>query len=186
MIDNLGEHAFVDAGEGDDIVNWTETFGGTVHGGAGNDRITGDLAFNPPVSGQAASVIHGDAGNDFIQASGSGSVSDKLFGDEGNDTIIGGSGADRIDGGVGNDTLTGNGGADTFTFNMSQGGHDVITDFDVNNDVINLSGFGSNFDALAHVHDTANGAVLDLGAAGDVTLQGVHAADLSHHDFVLS
>ncbi len=184
----MGEHGFADAGDGDDIVQWTETFGDVVHGGSGNDRITGELAFNPPLGGEAAAEIHGDAGNDFIQAASSGSstVSDKLFGDEGNDIIIGGSGADRIDGGVGNDTMTGNGGADTFTFQMSQAGHDVITDFDVNNDVINLSGFGPNFDALAHVHDTANGAVLDLGAAGDVTFQGVHAADLSHHDFVLS
>jgi len=66
----------------------------------------------------------------------------------GNDTIIGGAGADTLSGGAGNDTLTGNGGADLFVFGGSTGtpglsqvsqlGHDVVTDFQSGTDAILL------------------------------------------------
>jgi Ca2+-binding RTX toxin-like protein len=59
--------------------------GGVVHGGGGNDTITG-------LAGTAADVLSGDAGDD------------KLYGLDGNDTLRGGVGNDLLDGGAGNDT----------------------------------------------------------------------------------
>ncbi len=69
--------------------------------------------------------INGEAGNDT------------LWGSNGDDTIDGGEGDDSIFGGAGSDTLTGGNGNDTFQFTATSGS-DVITDFDVNNDSIEL------------------------------------------------
>ena len=52
-----------------------------------------------------------------------------LYGDAGDDFLIGG---------AGDDSLTGGTGADTFVFEDG-GGHDTITDFDADNDTIDLS-----------------------------------------------
>ncbi len=55
----------------------------SVHGGDGNDTITGSVA---------GDVLIGGSGNDTVR------------GFDGDDTVIGGSGADRLDGGAGIDT----------------------------------------------------------------------------------
>lgn len=58
--------------------------------------------------------------------------SDRLVAGAGDDVISGGRGNDWIEGGSGNDTLTGGQGRDTFVF-RADGGHDVVTDFDIKN-----------------------------------------------------
>ncbi|MBL1320592.1 MAG: retention module-containing protein [Methylophaga sp.] len=68
-----------------------------------------------------------------------------LEGSAGNDILAGGTGDDVLSGGGGNDILTGGGGDDIFIWNSSDIGtsatpaHDEITDFDANNDVLNLA-----------------------------------------------
>ena len=57
---------------------------------------------------------------------------DRLIAGSADDSISGGRGNDWIEGAGGNDTLTGGDGRDTFVF-RSDSGHDVITDFDVEN-----------------------------------------------------
>ena len=87
-------------------------------------------------------IINGGAGNDFI------------YGQEGNDTISGGDGDDLISGGSGRDVMTGGTGTDSFLFDAGQSrptlggsgnngtitGHDVITDFNLAVDILNLPG----------------------------------------------
>ena len=74
------------------------------------------------------------------------SASETLLGRKGDDTINGGAGDDYIDGGQDEDRLTGGDGADTFRFahasdSVHTGGKfDQITDFTVNEDMIDLSG----------------------------------------------
>jgi Ca2+-binding RTX toxin-like protein len=69
---------------------------------------------------------------------------------DGNDTLTGGNGNDTLTGGANVDTMTGGAGNDTFTFSSitdsGNGGAtpDVITDFDDNADVINLSAIDAN------------------------------------------
>jgi Ca2+-binding RTX toxin-like protein len=63
---------------------------------------------------------------------------DEIYGDEGQDWIWGGDGADVIYGGRGNDKMWGGDDADRFVFEKN-GGRDVICDFDVAEDVIDLS-----------------------------------------------
>ena len=53
---------------------------------------------------------------------------DRLVASAGDDTVSGGRGNDWIEGAGGDDTLTGGSGADKFVF-RSNGGHDVVTDF---------------------------------------------------------
>ncbi len=84
-------------------------------------------AFNDFIDGTAGNdVINGSDGNDFILGLG------------GNDIINGGADNDVINGGAGADSLTGGAGADEFVFDGPVGG-DIIQDFDVNEDFINIA-----------------------------------------------
>src|SRR5262249_3818443 len=104
------------------------TIRGTVSLGPGNDVFIG--------TGGAAANVDGDDGNDRLVG---GSNADHLFGSEGNDRLIGGAGNDRLDGGLGVDTLPGGPGRDHFVFDTGLTNVDVITDFQVNVDKIELS-----------------------------------------------
>ncbi|MBV7510143.1 glycosyl hydrolase family 28-related protein [Pseudomonas sp. PDM25] len=95
-------------------------------------------------------VITGTSGSDSLLGSDS---ADTLLGLAGNDSLSGGAGDDKLDGGAGMDSLTGGSGADIFAFsnrldsyrNYNTGGanlSDVITDFDITADKIDLSAIG--------------------------------------------
>ncbi|MGK7951515.1 MAG: hypothetical protein AB4368_22700 [Xenococcaceae cyanobacterium] len=64
-------------------------------------------------------IIRGDillsAGDDLYKGA-EGQISDTVFGNEGNDAIVGSQLDDLLNGGTGNDELSGNGGKDTFQF----------------------------------------------------------------------
>jgi VCBS repeat-containing protein len=93
-----------------------------INAGAGNDIV--DLTSNDFVLAEAI-VINGEAGNDT------------LWGSNGNDIINGGDGNDALFGGLGTDTFTGGAGSDRFQFTATTGSN-VITDFDVSGDTIEL------------------------------------------------
>jgi len=76
---------------------------------------------------------------------------DSLLGSAGDDVISGGRGNDWLEGGAGNDTLTGDAGHDTFVI-RANGGHDVVTDFNVSEDVV-------MFDSQTGVYDGMLGGV---------------------------
>ena len=118
-------------------------------------------------------TLTGTAGNDSLQGT---EAADTLLGLAGSDSLAGGGGDDRLDGGAGQDTLSGGAGADTFVFssrtdsyrNYNAGGlnlGDLITDFDVTADKIDLSALG--FTGLA---DGMNNSVyVVLNEAGTKT-----------------
>ncbi|UGA56272.1 tandem-95 repeat protein [Vibrio sp. VB16] len=83
-------------------------------------------------------TIYGGEGDDTLYGQGG---ADKLYGEEGNDTLYGGEGDDFLDGGLGNDILTGGDGADTFIWSTDtiDSGTDIITDFHLNSDKIDLT-----------------------------------------------
>ncbi|WP_312015088.1 hypothetical protein [Bradyrhizobium lablabi] len=86
----------------------------------------------------------------------------------------GGDGNDTMYGNSGNDTLTGGAGSDTFSFATSDGpGVDVIKDFNLTEDTLQLSGWGT-----VGFSDTVGGLELDLAGGEVITLQGLHASDL--------
>ncbi|KRQ08298.1 beta strand repeat-containing protein [Bradyrhizobium manausense] len=85
----------------------------------------------------------------------------------------------------GDDTLTGSSGHDTFVFSRPIG-NDVLHSFEVSSDTIDLISYGwhSFSDVQAHTADDANGnAVITLAAGQTITLDGVHAADLTATNF---
>lgn len=144
------------------------------------DKLTSDnFIFNR--------VLTGTEANDSLQGT---DGKDTLLGLAGNDSLAGGGGDDRLDGGAGQDTLSGGAGADTFVFssrtdsyrNYNEGGAnlgDLITDFDVTSDKIDLSALG--FTGLA---DGMNNTVyVVLNEAGTKTYVKSLTADADGNRF---
>lgn len=96
---------------------------------------------------------------------------------------------DTIDGGIGNDTLTGSSGSDVFQFSARSFGQDIITDFAIATDRIDLSAIGvSSFSALQpYIAQAGTDTVITLGfngASESIRLQGVTASQLTAANFV--
>lgn len=104
----------------------------------------------------------GTAGTDTISG---GSGSDRIDGGAGRDAIDGGVGADWITGGAGRDTLTGGAGADRFVYADIGDGLDVITDFGVGGDRLEV---GRLLDSIGY---TGGNAVMD-GVLGVMAIEG--------------
>lgn len=127
-------------------------------------------------------LIDGFGGNDTISGVGGndtligGDGNDTLSGDDGDDTLDGGIGDDTLIGGIGNDTMTGGTGINTF--HVSDGGHDVITDFDPTVDVIDF-GYYSRGDLTIEATGTPSFTTAFVGFIGDFTVQdGWNSFDL--------
>jgi Ca2+-binding RTX toxin-like protein len=155
----------INGGDGADIISGD---GGNdrVFGGSGDDDIFGN-AGNDSLNGDAGDdLVEGGTGNDTIFG-GTGFGNDTLSGGDGIDLLIGGAGNDYLSGGNGNDrligteafgsgfgfdsgesdTLTGGAGSDTFVLgagtqifyrNGGQSDFALITDFNINQDLIEL------------------------------------------------
>ena len=88
--------------------------------------------------GDQNDVLSGGSGDDILFGQGG---DDILDGGSGNDILLGGEGDDILIGGLGNDILSGGVGHDEFIWRNGHldSGVDVITDFDVSEDKINIS-----------------------------------------------
>ncbi|WP_371169765.1 M10 family metallopeptidase C-terminal domain-containing protein [Aliiroseovarius sp. 2305UL8-7] len=107
-----------------------------------------------------------------------------LTGTELNEIITGGGEADIIDGGGGFDILTGGGGADTFVIDQFSGDINQITDFDVAQDVVDLSGFADNV-SVHQFEVVQRGTDVTISFGGDqhLILENVQKADLTLDNF---
>ena len=185
-IDTLGGTDIVAGGAGDDDIDggagndflFGDSGADTIDGGEGDDIVFGGSGDDTLTGGAGADLIRGGSGADTIQG---GEGADILLGDSGADTIDGGAGDDIIYGGTGDDTLTGGDGADTFVFAPGDGS-DTITDFDTDNDTINLSLFGDDIsfsDLTITATTDGTGSIITVpGEDGQndgitITLQGV-------------
>lgn len=179
-----GGNNVVMAGEGDDLIR---IFGGSdsVDGELGEDTVsfenTGfvviDLEDNSANGGAASgsefiNVEHviGSAGSDDLFGN---ELANALSGGDNNDSIEGRDGDDTLDGGAGNDTLVGGSGFDTFVVSTGMG-NDTITDYNINEDSLDLSGLSAAEMAAITSSDDGNGnRVLTLGDGSSVTIVGV-------------
>ncbi|UTW56043.1 calcium-binding protein [Kordiimonas sp. SCSIO 12610] len=173
----------VGGGLGSDVIN---TFAGndTIFGGAAN-VTPGDDTIN---AGSGDDQVFGGDGNDSISG---GSGNDELFNGTGNDIVDAGIGDDTLFAGAGDDALTGGVGSDTFFF-AANSGIDQITDFNVAEDIIDLSSTITNFanvsDVVAAIIPNASelvdGITIDLGGGNSVFLNGITQDDLNEATFI--
>ncbi|MEB3278815.1 MAG: pre-peptidase C-terminal domain-containing protein, partial [Lyngbya sp.] len=178
VIEALGASDLVAGGLGDD----------TVFGGDGDDVLRGDANSRSPGGSGGDDVISGGAGNDQI---GGKAGNDLLSGDEGDDEIFGDAGDDTIMGVTGNDTLTGDdfsggSGSDLFVFGNGDG-TDLVTDFDVTEDMIGLVEGELMFEDIA-IADSDMGAMISVIESGETLaiLQGVGSDELTEELFMVT
>lgn len=169
--------------QGDDLIS-SGTGNDEVRGGAGDDRLRGEAGED---------VLDGGEGDDYLAG---GSGDDLLSGGIGDDRIVGGTGADEIHGGAGNDEIwggnwSGDNATDTFVFEAGTG-RDFVFDFEVNNDLLDLSAFGADFDEVSDAaRDEGWATIIDLsqldgGAADDqIILLSVDQSTLDASNFIL-
>ncbi len=165
-----GRHADrLDGGLGDDTLSgdngWDRLIGregdDVMFGGNGRDRMW---------AGEGNDKLDGGAGHDRMFG---GKGDDMLTGGNGNDRMFGGNGDDMLEGGNGNDTLTGGEGADTFVFDALHDDADVITEFVLGQDTLEIRNAA---DLDVEISKAANGAI---------TLAYESGASLTVQDFTI-
>lgn len=190
-----GTPGFSDAGALDVVVIANDGKGGTV-----SDTFTLDIKDVE----ETGSTLTGTAGKDTLTGTG---ASEQLLGLAGADTLNGGAGNDLLVGGAGADKLTGGTGADVFRFTSvldsyrtnSISSTDLITDFDVNADKIDLStlgfiGLGNGLEGTLNIsyNSTSNRTYIkdkDADANGnrfELALQGNYLNTLTAANFVFT
>jgi Ca2+-binding RTX toxin-like protein len=104
----------------------------TQAGGTGGATVNLDLGADVTFKVASNVMINAGAGDDRLDANGFSGVGAafpnpiKLFGGDGDDTMLGGTGADTLSGGPGADTLSGCQGADVYDMGSVASGADVI------------------------------------------------------------
>jgi len=163
----------------------------SIHGGTGYDRVNangGSAALTFNMEAAEVEFVSGSAFGDTLNGEGS-SVSVKILGQNGNDTltggnandfIYGGAGADTINGSFGDDFLSGGSGIDVFVFD--QVGDNIVSDFNTNGETIDLSALGITY---ANLTISALGANHTLIEWTDLTiaLLNVQVSTISASDF---
>jgi Ca2+-binding RTX toxin-like protein len=152
----------------------------TIVDAGGNDTITSTITRS--LAGYTTIENVTLLGTASINATGNG-LANVLSGNGGSNVLDGGAGNDTLIGGLGRDTMTGGSGKDTFVFRtfadsgVGAGIRDVIKDFRVGDDRIDLSALGiTKFDAAAGtlfsgVDNELRWFKQDLsGTANDVTI----------------
>ncbi|WP_339873364.1 M10 family metallopeptidase C-terminal domain-containing protein [uncultured Brevundimonas sp.] len=181
----LGDYDLMDGGSGDDIY-WVDTGDDLTFEAAngGIDTVHADVRV--PNGGV---YLYANVENLVLEgttAFGVGNELDNsLIGNASNNYLLGGAGNDRLNGKGGSDVLFGQGGADIFVFEIGTGG-DVIADFEIGVDRIDLTGFGfANFSQLA-VNFSQVGAdgAINLGGGDFIVLHSVTMASLTAADFI--
>lgn len=177
----------------------------TIYGGAGIDAVDYSSSFQAvTVNLQTQTGSGGDAQGDKLSSienlfGSNSNQGDSLTGDSGNnslyglngsDFLFGGAGKDILVGGLGSDTMSGGADPDVFVISPARwspaggaipGGQDVITDFQVGEDVLEFTG---GIDSLADLSfaTVGNDTVISFGNNGvAVTLVGVGLDQLMAH-----
>ncbi|MEX5564403.1 hypothetical protein SM764_13345 [Pseudophaeobacter sp. 1A16562] len=166
-----------------------------LKGGAGNDNLQGNRGEDVLIGAKGRDTLLGGGHDDKLKggvgrdALKGGKGEDTLLGGAHNDKLFGGSHNDVLNGGGGRDKLVGGGGEDTFIF-KGDFGRDVVRDFTIGEDVLDLSaltGEATSLDAFVDsATDTGSRVIYDMGDDGQnvIILNGVSLDDLTADDFL--
>lgn len=164
--------------DGDDVMKGGD-YDDVISGGLGDDRLLASAGDDIMTGGRGNDDIFGGKGNDTLAG---GSGDDVLKGGGGKDELKGGSGNDTLVGGRGNDVLTGGDGEDTFVI-VANSKKDVITDFDADEDVIDVTALGVTDLSDFTISETSDAVVLE--AAGSIiVLEDYTETDLTADMFL--
>jgi Ca2+-binding RTX toxin-like protein len=151
-------------------------------GEGGNDRLVGNAGSDRLAGGDGDDSLVGGCGQDHGLG---GFGNDDLWGGKGADHLKGNIGDDMLSGQAGNDRLTGHQGADTFVF-ADGFGRDTITDFELGEDKIHISGLAGFDDILdVRLHATQCDGFVSIESGSDrLILRNVEKDDLTASDFI--
>jgi Ca2+-binding RTX toxin-like protein len=188
-------------GDGNDTIDGGQAWD-QMYGGPGNDTFyvsqQVDWIFEQP--GEGTDTVIADSPNGYYLYAnvenltlvgntpfGVGNeLGNLIVGNAIGNTILAGAGNDTLDGGAGLDILWGQAGADTFRIGKGTG-TDIIADFQVGTDKLDVSAFG--FTSLAQLKakmvQVSNDVALSLDNGDQVILLGVDAAAIGSADVVL-
>lgn len=169
----------------------------TVSGGAGADNLDGGNGINTlhyysssagvTINLFISSGVGGDAQGDtlfnFQNIYGANAAGDVLVGNNTVNALYGFGGNDYIAGYGGNDILSGGAGNDNFGYSASSFGKDVITDFTIGQDHLQISkALAASFSALTISQSGAN-TLITIGS-DTITLNNIQSANLHVSDFI--
>ncbi|MCP9480330.1 Ig-like domain-containing protein, partial [Shimia sp. CNT1-13L.2] len=153
--------------------------------GAGNDTVIGSGLAGIQTNSFGVSQFRYELGQGNDHFTGTGTITNVVFGEDGSDTLIGGNGVDLFEGGTGADSMDGGAGNDTFTLRtLDQSELDTIVGGAGSDTIINAA--GANFIMTVFDFDDGTGTVNGSGveninlASG--TLFGTSAGNM--FDFV--
>ncbi|MCJ8325164.1 MAG: hypothetical protein HRU29_11895 [Rhizobiales bacterium] len=106
----------------------------------------------------------------------------QITGTTGDDTLYGTTGDDIINAGTGDDFIVGNGGADVFMF-ADNDGADLIGDFDVSNDKLEIDVVGATSFAGLDLQQWGTNAAIVFDANNYIMLESVDVANLTEANF---
>ena len=168
---------------------WARDGDDGLYGNAGEDRLGEGAGSDWIFGGGGDDSLYGGAGDDLLSG---GFGNDVIYNGPGADTAWGDIGDDTLWGGAGDDWLVGGYGSDTFIFGADTGA-DFVEDFDVDEDILDLSHALAGFADLAAVtaastyveNDVETGLRIDLGGGQSVLLQYLTLDDLVNMAIVL-
>ncbi|MEB3214115.1 MAG: Calx-beta domain-containing protein [Leptolyngbyaceae bacterium] len=158
-----------------------------IRGLAGDDRLKGRSGDDRMIGGGGKDKLIGGSDDDILKGGGD---NDKLVGNAGDDILNGGGGNDKLKGGSGEDVLQGQkgndklfGGADNDIFVLKKGhGTDLIRDFELGDDLIQLQGSLSFSDLT--FQQQGNKALIIADGEELAVLQGIQTSQLSQANFI--
>ena len=193
-VNGSNDHDILDGGSGSDTLRAgggrDHVLGGSgndfVYGGGGRDVVRGGSGDDVVDGGSDDDFLTGDTGNDHLIG---GHGWDRLWGGEGNDFLEGGAGDDVMIGGAGDDLMIGGAGKDHFVYVDGNIGNDVIREFELDRDVIDLRLLPEaiGFSDLTIV-DTEGGCGVTIthpALDGSIEIRGIAASDLSASNFMM-
>ena len=176
----LNNISSINSGDGMDMV-YGNNQRNTINGEAGHDQLYGGNGADTLFGGADSDFLFGENGRDTLYGE---DGHDILDGGSGRDTLSGGEGHDILIGGRGRDTLTGGEGFDIFEFGPDSG-RDVITDFSLTDDLIDLRAYEGEitYDDLEFVQGET-GLTVIMGDQS-VLLENIFLESLSEDMFIL-